>query len=144
MALKVDDTLLQRLKVFLGELVLGNASVVLLRADRRHNHRAGHVQVTKPGLDIHKLLAAKIRAEAGFRQHDISELQGGLRRQQGVAAVRDIGEGTTVHECGNPAEGLHEVRVQGIAHQCGQRTFRIELARGYWALVIGKADGNIA
>ena len=57
-------------------------------------------------------LAAKIqgfRAEARFRYDDIGKTERRLRRNDGVAAMRDIGEGSAVNDGRSSLQGLYQV-----------------------------------
>ena len=56
----------------------------------------------------------------------------------------NIGEWSTVYQGWHPAEGLYEVRIKGITHQCRERTFCVQVTRSNWAFIVGEPDGDIA
>lgn len=52
----------------------------------------------KAAFDIHEFFSTQVSTETGFRNGNITHLQGQFRRHDGVAAVRDIGKRTTVDQ----------------------------------------------
>lgn len=55
----------------------------------------------------------------------------------------NVGERAAVHECWRAAQGLDQVRVQGIAHKRGECAFCVELTCGDGLLIVGVADGDV-
>src|SRR5699024_1686498 len=68
---------------------------------------------------------------------------GGLGGDEAVAAVRDVGEGATVDERRGAAEGLHEVGVQRVAQQGGERALDRKVAYGDRPATISLADHDV-
>src|SRR5699024_8123996 len=95
------------------------------------------------GLDVEELLRAEVGAEAGFRDDNVTETAGGLGGDEAVAAVRDVGEGATVDERRGAAEGLHEVGVQRVAQQGGERALDLQVAYGDRPATISLADHDV-
>jgi hypothetical protein len=108
--LEVRHAGFQRLEVFLLQVVLLDAAVHLERADGRNDHGAVRLQPGLAHLDVEELLAAEVGAEAGFRHHVVGELERRLRGHHGIAAMRDVGERTAVHERRRAFQRLHQVR----------------------------------
>ena len=95
-------------------------------------------------LDVDKLLAAKIGAETGLRNHVVRKLQGRRRRQHGIAAVRDIGERTAVDEGRRTFKRLDKVRRQSLLEQHGHRAAGLEIAGAHRLAVSRIGDDDIA
>ena len=142
-ALEVDNAIFQRGNVFLGQIRLGHARVVLDGADRGDNDCAGNIQAAVARLDVEEFLCTEVRSEPGLREHDVCVLLRGAGGNQGVAAVGDVGEGAAVDERWGPAQGLHQVWVHSVLQQRRHRAFRPEVARGDRLLVVGQADGDV-
>ena len=105
----------QGLHILGGQIRLGHAAVVLERADGGNHHNAVGREAGQAALDVEELLRAEVGAEARFRDAVIAELQGQLRGAHGVAAVRNVGERTAVHNGRRVFQRLHKVRLDGVA-----------------------------
>ena len=128
---------LQRLEVLVVEIGLRHAAVVLQRAHRGHDdHRVG-IEARKAALDVEELLRAQVGAEAGLRHAVVAQRHGHARGHDGVAAVRDVGEGAAVHERRRAFQRLHEVRLEGVLQQRGHGALRLEVA-GRDGLVVAR------
>lgn len=82
-------------------------------------------------LDVAELLHANISTEASLGNHvtvilfwlsflNTSKLEGNLVSEDGRVAVSDVGERTGMHKDWCALESLHQVRLDGIAHENGQ------------------------
>ena len=141
---EVGDAGGQGLHVRFLQLVLGDAAVHLQRADRRHHHDGRRRDVGHPGLDVHVLLGPQVRAEAGLGDHNVREPAGRLGGDQGIAAVRDVGERPAVHQRGRAGDGLHEVGLDGVPEQQGQGSLDAEVGHGDGLAVVGVAERDPA
>jgi hypothetical protein len=65
-ALEIDQALLERGQVLLADVGHVHAAVVLERADRRDDDRAGRREPGLAALDVDELLRAEVGAEAGL------------------------------------------------------------------------------
>ena len=75
---------------------------------------ATSVEPAEAALDVEELFRAQVGAEAGLGEDDIAERQAELGGHDGIAAVRDVAEGSAVHQRGPALEGLHQVRQHRI------------------------------
>ena len=142
--LQVGDSLFQRGQILLRELLQLGPAVILERADRRDQHDEARPQAGLPAFDVDELFRAQVRAESGFGDDVVRELQRRLGRDHRVAPVRDIGERAAVNEGGVVLEGLHEIRLQRVLQQDRHRTVRLEVARMHGLLVARVADDDLA
>ena len=121
-----------------------DAAVVLQRAHRRDDDRRARLQAGLAALDVDELLGAEVRAETGLGHDVVGELQRALRRDHGVAAVRDVRERTAVQEGRIVLERLHEVGLEGVLEEHRHRTVGLEIARADRRLVARVADHDVA
>ncbi len=105
---------------------------------------AGGLQPRLAALDVEEFLRAEIGAEPGFGDDVIGELQRGARRDEGIAAVRDIGERAAVHQRRIALQGLHEIGAQREPEQRRHRARRLEIARRHRLLGPGIGDHHAA
>jgi hypothetical protein len=125
--LEVVEPAAERRDVFLADVRQRHAAVVLERPRRRHDQRRVGPEPRRAALDVEELLGAEICREAGLGQADVAELQRHAGRDDGIAAVGDIGEGTAVHEGRRALQRLDEVRMDGVAEQRGHGARDLEL-----------------
>ena len=128
MRIQIADTVLQRIHVRLVEISLGYTAVVLERADGRDEYDAVRSQSGLAALDVHEFLCAEVSAEACLRDGNIAQLECQLGCLHAVAAVRDIGERTAVHQTGRALERLNQVGLDGILHQCRHGALCMQVA----------------
>ena len=95
-------------------------------------------------LDVEELLGAEIGAEAGFGDDIVGELEGGLRGDDRIAAMGDVGERPAVDEGGVVLERLHEVRLHRLGQQHGHRPVGLDVATVDRGLVAAVADDDVA
>ena len=100
MAEQVGHAGLERFGVGLGIGALGGPAVVLERAHRGHQHDHIGPQAIHAALDIQKLFRAQVRAEARLRHRIVGHPQRQPGGGHAVAAVRDVGEGSAMHQAG--------------------------------------------
>ena len=80
-------------------------------------------------FQVEELLAAEIEAEAAFRDDVVGEAEAEARREDGVGALRDVGERAAVKDRGRALVGLHEVGHDGVFEECGHGAVDFEIAR---------------
>ena len=134
----VGQALLQQVEVLVG--VFGGqrftshhlraAAVHLEGADGGHQHHHIRDQPGVAALDVHEFFHADVRAEAGFGDDVIGHLERDLVSDDGGLSVRDIGKRSRVNDGGSPLEGLHQVRLDGVLHQDGQRASHTQIFGG--------------
>lgn len=95
----------------------------LERADGGHNDDGIRREPALAALDVQELFRTQVKGESGLRHGVLAAGQGHARGQHGVAAVRDVGERTAVHERRHALQALHQVRVDGV-FQDGQHGVR--------------------
>ena len=84
-----------------------------------------------PALDVEELLGAEVRAETRFRDDDVGERERRARRENAVAAMRDVAERTRMNERRPAFERLHEIRTNRVLEQQRHGARRPQLARGH-------------
>ena len=119
-----------------------DAAVVLQGPDGRHHHDRIGPQAGHPALDVDELLRAEVRPEAGLGDHDVGELERGAGGDHRVAPVRDVGEGSAMHERRRVLEGLHEVGGQRVLEQHREGSLGAEVRgeHGLLGPVVGDHD----
>ena len=125
---EVGQALFKRFEVLTVELGLGHAAVILERADGRNQYDAVRSQTGLAALDVHEFLCAEVSAEACLCDGNITQLECQLGCLHAVAAVRDIGERTAVHQTGRALERLNQVGLDGILHQCRHGALCMQVA----------------
>ena len=123
---------------------VGIAGVVLERLDRRHEDDRVRLQVAEPADDVEELLHAHVGGEAALGDDVVGELERDAVGDDGVVAVRDVGERAAVHERRLALERLHEVRLDRVLEQHGHRAGRLQLLGGDRLAVVGVADRDRA
>ncbi|MCY1298205.1 hypothetical protein D9M70_476790 [compost metagenome] len=144
MAPEVGTALAQGLQVFLAEIVLLHAAIHLDRSDGGDDHRGIGLQPRLAALDVEEFFCTEIGAEAGFRHDIVGELQRRRRRDHRIAAMRDVGEGTAMHEGRIVFQCLHQVRLHRVLEQHRHRAIGLDVTRKHRALVASVADDDIA
>ena len=105
---------------------------------------ASGVEPGLAALDVDELLAAEVGAEAGFRHHVVGELQGGRGGEHRVAAVRDVGERTTVDERRRTLQRLHQVGGERLLQEHRHGAVGVEIARADRLAVAGVGHDDVA
>ena len=141
---QVGQARLKRLQVFLVQVGLGNAAVVLQRANRGNHHNRIGLQAGKAALDVQELLCAQVGAEAGLGNAVVAQGKAHVGGHDGIAAVRDVGEGAAVDERGGAFQGLHQVRLQGILQQGGHGAFGVQVMRSDGLVFAGVSHHDTA
>ena len=139
-ALEVRDALFESSEILDLQLLDLGTAVELQRTHGGHYHDHVRPQAGLAALDVDEFFGAEIRAESGFGNHIVSELQRGSRRDHRVAAVRDVGERAAVDQRRIVLQRLHQVRLDRISQQRRHRTLRLELAGDDRLLVARVAD----
>ena len=143
-AAQVAHAGLERLQVFLLEIVLLHAAVHFERADGGDQHDAGGLEAGLAALDVEELLAAQIGAEARFGHHIVRQLQRRRRGQHRIAAVRDVGERPAMNERRRAFERLHQVGGERVLEERGHGALRLQIAGADRLLVARVADDDAA
>jgi hypothetical protein len=112
--------------------------------DGRHEHDHRGAQPRHPALYVYELLRPEIGAETGLREDVVRELERSFRRHNGVAAVRDVGEGAAVNEGGVALQGLHEVGFYGIFQEHGHGAVGAQISRSHRPLVPRVSDDDVS
>ena len=86
-----------------------------------HHHRRRRPESRGPALNVKELLAAHIHAEAGLGDDIVGHAQADLVGQDRRVALGDVGERPGVDEGWRALDRLHQVRLEGLAHQHGGR-----------------------
>ena len=144
MPAEVDHAGLEGGDVLGAEVGQRDAAVVLQGAHGGHDDRDVGTQAGLAALDVDELLGAEVGAEAGLGDHDVGQPQAGAGRHHRAAPVRDVGEGTAVHEGRRALQGLDEVGCERVAQQDGHRAVGTELAGGDRGHGPGVADDDVA
>ena len=146
MAGQVRRATANRPGVRLVQLCLGHTAVVLERAHRRHQHDGRRVQPGIAALDVEEFFRAEVRAETGFGDDIIGQLEAQTGGGDAVAAVRNVRKRTAVDDGGVVFKRLHKVGVDGVLEQRGHRARRADLpGRDRLAVVgIGADDAGQA
>ena len=79
-------------------------------ANGRDDNRHVGAQTGLATLDINELLGTQIGSESCFSNDIVGELQCSLSGDDGVAAVRDVGERAAMHKCGIIFQRLYQIR----------------------------------
>ncbi len=95
-------------------------------------------------LDVDELLRAEVGAEAGLGHDVVGELQRGLRGDDRVAAVGDVGERPAVDEGRVVLQRLHQVGRERVLEQHRHRPVHLQVARAHRLLVARVADHDVA
>ncbi len=122
----------------------GDAAVHLERAGGGDDDGDGRLQPGLAAFDVEEFLGPEIGAEARLGDDVIGELQPRSRRDDRIAAVRDVGEGAAVHDRRDALQGLHEVRAHREPQQRRHRASRLEIAHGDRLLRPGVSDHHAA
>jgi len=93
-------------------------------------------------LEVEELLHAAVGAEAALGDDVVGELEGDAVGDDGGVALRDVGEGACVDECGAVLEGLHEVGLDGVHHEDGHGACDAEVLGGDGSALLGCADDD--
>ena len=142
-AIDVRHALHQRVRVLAVDVLDLGAARVFQRARRADEHRGDRAQARLAALDVDELLGAQVGAEAGFRDDVVGELERRLRRDDGVAAVRDVRERAAVHERRRLLERLHEVRLERFLHEHRHRALRVQRLGTNRLVVARVADDDL-
>ena len=144
MAAEIGAALLHRFDVFRAEIVLLHPAIHLHGAHCRHDHGGGRLETGLAALDIEELFRAEIGAEACLGHHIVGELQCRGRRHDRVAAMRDVGERTAMHEGRIVLERLHQIGLHRVLQKHRHRAVALEVARIDRALVAPVSDDDVA
>ena len=109
---QVGKTGLESFEILFVEIGLGNAAMVLKRANGGNNDDGIGLQIRKAAFDVEELLGTKVCAEAGLSDAVIAQSHSHASRHDGVAAVSDVCEGAAMHECGGSFERLYEIGLR--------------------------------
>ena len=142
MATQVFRTPLHRSGVCQCKPLLLNPAVHFQRTDGGDDNGRLGLEAGKAALDVEELLGAEIGAEPGLGQHDVAEREAELRRDDGVAAVRDVAERTAVHQRGPALECLHQVRIDRVLEQQRHRTLSLQVAGAHGRLVAAQSNDD--
>jgi len=92
-----------------------------------HDDGARRLEAAEPAFDIKELLRAQIGRKPRFGNHIVRQFQSHAGGQGGVGALGNIGKGAPVHEGRRPFQGLHQVRMNGVAQKHLHGSHRLNL-----------------
>ena len=140
---QVGHTGLEGLEILGVEIGLGHTAVVLEGAGGSDHHDGARANPGHAALDVEELLGSEVRAEACLGNGNIAEAHGHPRGHDGVAAMRDVGERTAVHERRRVFERLHEIGLERVLQQSRHGALGLELAGANGLAVVGVADHDL-
>ena len=118
--------------------------VVLQRLHGGDEDDRARPQVADAADDVHELLHAHVRAEAGLGHDEVAQLERNPVGDERIVAVGDVGEGAAVDERGLALQRLDEVRLDRLLEEHGHRAGGPELLGGDGLALEGRADGDPA
>src|SRR5690606_14696928 len=107
-------------------------------------HRGSGLQPGLAALDVEELLGTQVGAEARFGDDVFAELQRGSGRDDRIAAVRDVGEGSAMDEGGVVLQRLHQVRLHRVLQKHRHRAVGLDVAAIDRRLVAAIGDNDVA
>ena len=128
----------------LGHASVEIAAVVLQRSHRRDEHDRARSQVADAAGDVEELLHAHVRGEAGLGDEVLAELDPDAIGDERVVAVRDVRERAAVDEGRLTFERLHEVRLDRVLEDDGQRAGGADVLSGDRLALVRLPDGDPA
>ena len=142
MAFQVNKASLQGFEIFARQVSLFYTPVILQGTDRCDQNHKIRLQLTLPAFNIEELFGPEISAETGFSDHVVTKFQGRLRRHDRIAAVRNVGERTTVDKRRVAFHGLHQVRLDTIDIFAGDRLRVIDIEGRQAAELLALSQGR--
>ena len=136
---QVRQTLLKGVEVFVVQLRLRHAAVVLQCADGSYDDDSARLEVRHAALDVQELLRAQVSGETRLGDHIVRALERHAGRSDGVAAVGDVRKRAAVDEGGSALKSLHQVRLERVLEQCGHSALGLEVVSGDRLAVVGVA-----
>ena len=118
--------------------------MVFQRANRGDDHHRIRPQARLAALDVDELLGAQVSPESGFGHHVVGELQAGLRGDDRIAAVRDIGKRPSVKDGRVVLQRLNQVRRQRVLQKHCHCAVGFQVTRRHRRLRAGVADDDVA
>ena len=138
---QVGKAFFQGFQIFFIQILNGNSAVVLQSPDAGHYHHRAGGQSGHTALDVKEFLRPQIRAEAGFCDAVVPQLQSHAGGGDGIAAVGDVGKGATVDNGGSMLQSLYQIGLQGVLQQSAHGAFRVEIAGSHRLLLRGFSVG---
>ncbi len=128
----------------LGRPTLEVTTVVLERPDGGDEHDCARAEIADPARDVEELLHPHVGREAGLGDHVLAELQSDAVGDERVVPVGDVRERTAVDEGRLALERLHEVRLDRVLEDDGERARRLDVLGGHGLAVVRLTDGDAA
>ena len=124
---KIGQTVFQTFHIRFLDGIHTHATVHLQSLGGGHNHCKLRLQTGLAAFDIKEFLGSQIGAESGFRNDVITEGHRHLGGQDGITAVCDVGERTSMHKCRSMFRSLHQIRSNRIfqEHRNGSRNTQV-------------------
>src|ERR1019366_1476928 len=98
-------------------------------ADGRDDHHRLRAKARFAAFDVDEFLGAEIGAKARLGHYIIGEFKRGLGGEDGIAAMRDIGERPAVNERRVVFESLHKVRLEGAFQKHRHGAMGVQIGR---------------
>src|SRR2546430_1934728 len=130
------------LRILEAQLLPFGAAMVLQRADADDKDRGVGSESALAAYQIHELLRAEVRSEAGFRDDDVSEAQAEAVRKDRVVPVRDVRERPAMDEGGRPFERLDQVRHERVLQQDCRGAVHVKVSDLHGTLLAVERDDD--
>ena len=141
---QIGKALLQGFDIFFLQVLLVYAAVHFKSPDCCDDDDGVRFNAGETALNVHEFFRAEVCAETGFRNGDLAHLEGQLRSDDRVAAMRDVGEGAAVYEGRRVLDRLDEVRLDSVLHEDSHCAFDAELAGRHEVAVQVISYGDVA
>ena len=142
MAEQIRQSARERLEILRAERIFGKTTVHLQGAHRRHEDDCIRHEPRHAALDIQKFFRSEVGTEARLGHGIVGVVHRTLRRDDRIAAVRDIGERTAVHECRGALQRLYKVGFESVAQERRHSTRRPEIPRRHRVAAVGVTDDH--
>ncbi len=144
MARQVREAGFDRRDILRPQLVARHAAMHLEGAHGGDDDRRVRLQPGLAALDVEELLGAEIGPEPGLGDDVIGQLQRGLRRDDRVAAMRDVRERPAMDKGRVVLQRLHQVRRDRVLQQHRHRARRLQLLGAHQLARPRLADDDVA
>ena len=141
---QVVGALGQRVEILVREHVERLPTVRLGRTNGRDEHGGARGEPASAAHDVAELLEAEVAREPGFGDHVVGHLQRDAIGENRVRCVRDVAEGSRMHQRRLPLQRLHEVRLDRVLHDDGHRAGDLQHLRRHRLAVDGRRHDDAA
>ena len=142
-AVHVPEALLECLVVRLLDGLVRSSAVHLECLCGDDEYGEGGVETCRAALDVEELLRTQVGTEASLRDGVVAVGQRSVGGDDGVAAVRYVGERSAVYEGCRSLGGLHEVRGDGVGKESDDGAGHLHVAHVEWLLVQSISEEDV-